>query len=122
MVMAATALAALAPGAAWANAAMTYDGANRLVKTVTADKVTTYGYDGEGNLVRECTGPTETSLVCSALVVDASALPRVVGKVTGTTETLLAHGPEGFAAQRAVVAGAGQGAEYAAAARRGGAR
>ncbi|HEV2743515.1 MAG TPA: RHS repeat-associated core domain-containing protein, partial [Rubrobacter sp.] len=52
------------------------------------------------------------SLVCSDLIVDASALPRVVGKVTGATETLLAHGPTGFAAQRAVVAGAAQGVEY----------
>ena len=48
--------------------------------------------------------------MCSELIVDAAPLPRVVGKVTGTTETLFAHGPTGFAAQRAVVAGTTPGA------------
>jgi len=113
VLMAATALAVLSPRAAWAGAAMTYDGANRLVKTVKTGSVTTYGYDGEGNLVRECTGPDQASLVCSDLIVDGAALPHVVGKVTGANQVLHAYGPSGFAAQQAVVAGTAQGVEYA---------
>lgn len=90
-----------------------YDKANRLAKTVSPNRVTTYAYDGEGNLTKECTGPSEAALTCSRIFVDAGELPRVLGKVTGSNETLYAYGPEGLAAQRGVNAGAAQAVEYA---------
>ncbi|MHB8574067.1 MAG: NHL domain-containing protein [Dehalococcoidia bacterium] len=86
-----------------------YDGANRLISTTKGGVTTSYGYDGWGNLIRETVNG-----VTSDLVLDENAgLPRVLGEVRSDgTETDYAYGAEGVSAQRQVVGGSGQPAQY----------
>ena len=78
-----------------------YDGANRLIKTITNGITTTYGYAGWGNLVRETIGTTTTATTATFILDERQEFPRVVGIVesSGTT-TMIAYGPEGVHAQR----------------------
>ena len=80
-----------------------YDGANRLIKTITNGITTTYGYDGWGNLVRETIGTTTTATTATFILDERQEFPRVVGIVesSGTT-TMIAYGPEGVHAQRVI--------------------
>jgi RHS repeat-associated protein len=82
-----------------------YDGLNRLTKTVKGGVTRTYQHDALGNLVRQVAGSTTTDMV----IDERSDLPTILGEISGTTEQLVAFGPEGFAAQRQVLNGTAQG-------------
>ena len=89
-----------------------YDAANRLIKSVSADAVpmvVEYYYDGLGQLIR-----TKTNGVISDYVLDESGgLPRVIGEITGSTQQLYFYGPEGLHAQRKLENGVAQPVQYA---------
>ncbi len=89
----------------------TYDAAQRLIRSVSPDQppiTVDYFYDGLGQLVR-----TTTNGVVSDYVLDESGdLPRVIGEITASKETLYAYGPEGLHAIR-TVEGSTQRTDYA---------
>jgi len=67
--------------------------------------VTTYGYDGWGNLIQETTNGVTTEFVLD----ENAAYTRILGEVRSDgSERLYAYGPEGFSAQQTV----GGGVEY----------
>jgi RHS repeat-associated protein len=78
-----------------------YDTANRLIKTVKGTITTEYFYDGLGNLIRQKVNNVTTDFILD----ESGSLPRVVGEIQGTTETMYAYGPEGLHAQRQVING-----------------
>jgi RHS repeat-associated protein len=86
----------------------TYDAANRLVQTVKGTVTTTYQYDALGHLVRRAVNGVATDFVLD----EGGRLPRLLGEVQGTTETLYAHGPDGLHAQRQWLNGVAQGMVY----------
>lgn len=79
----------------------TFDAANRLIKSVSADQppiIVEYFYDGLGQLVR-----SKTNGIVSDYVLDESGdLPRIIGEIKGSTETLHVYGPEGLHATRTI--------------------
>ena len=67
--------------------------------------VTTYGYDGWGNLIQETVNGVTTEFVLD----ENTAYTRILGEIRSDGgERLYAYGPEGFTAQQAV----GGGIEY----------
>ena len=79
--------------------------ANGLIQTTRSGVVTTYGYDGWGNLVQETTNGVTTEFVLD----ENTAYTRILGEIRSDGgERLYAYGPEGFTAQQAV----GGGIEY----------
>ena len=67
--------------------------------------VTTYGYDGWGNLIQETANGVTTEFVLD----ENAAYTRILGEIRSDGgERLYAYGPEGFSAQQAV----GGGGEY----------
>ncbi len=78
---------------------------NRLIQTTRSGVVTTYGYDGWGNLIQETVNGVTTEFVLD----ENAAYTRILGEVRSDGgERLYAYGPEGFSAQQAV----GGGIEY----------
>ncbi len=87
------------------SATFSYDAVNRLTRSVASGVTTDYAYDGNGNLTRETVGGATTEFIWD----ENQELPLLLGEIRADgTEVLYAHGPEGFATQRAVVGGTGQ--------------
>ncbi|MEM9461455.1 MAG: RHS repeat-associated core domain-containing protein [Myxococcota bacterium] len=81
---------------------LTYDSANRLVRSDDGETLVTYHYDGRGQLVRSCTFVASGPSDCSELIIDERAdHHRLVGEIRtngeGTRHILYAHGPDGVA-------------------------
>ncbi len=79
------------------------------MQTAKGGVTTTYGYDGNGNLVRESVGGVTTDFVLD----ERGPLPHILGEVRSDgSETLYAYGTDGLAAQQTIVGDAPQGIEY----------
>ncbi|MCO5212155.1 MAG: RHS repeat-associated core domain-containing protein [Caldilinea sp.] len=75
------------------------------MQTTRSGVVTTYGYDGWGNLIQETVNGVTTEFVLD----ENTAYTRILGEIRWDGgERLYAYGPEGFSAQQAV----GGGIEY----------
>jgi RHS repeat-associated protein len=86
-----------------------YTAANKLLTSTTNFVTTEYQYDGLGNLVRQIRAGVTTDYVLDEL----AANPKVIGEISGASETIFVHGPEGLHAQQRFVSGVAQPIDYA---------
>ena len=85
-------------------ARLSYDSANRLVRSDDGEVLTSYQYDGAGNLIRTCRIPTTGATTCTRLLIDDQPEhARIVAQLaegSASPDELYAYGPRGLVAAR----------------------